>query len=639
MNNNTDNSTEKKRAAKGPIRTEAVVPISIIILVTFLYFYFAFDSHLRKAIEWGGSYVHGAEVNVGQLNTSFVNGSFSLKQLEVTDKEVPTRNLIKIGEIKFHFLWDALLRAKFVVADAGINGIEIYSPRKRPGHVTPQNAAADSTIAKNEKKILSQTKSNSEDESGGLDKISDMIDGAGNSDIAKDIQADLKSEARIKELTIELKTKENAWKERLDKLPQKAEFSALVARAKALKFNTKNPKDFAADLKELSHIKNEADKKISTFKTMSKDLKEDVEKYNAAFKNIDDLVKQDIKDLESKLKLPNLESGDLSNSIYGKMFGSKLAAAQKYMLLARKYMPPPKDPKKVQEDDLLPRARASGKNFKFKVTTGYPLFWLKKSSISSEPTSEGFAGKVSGHLTNVTSDPTFVGKPAVLDVSGDFPRSDIQNATLKITIDHVSEPKESIALSVGHFPLLNQSLIRSGSVSLGVKKAAASSNFFAQLYDSSVNVELKSEFKNLDYDLNAKSKTVSAALTRILADIPVITLNAAANGTWDDLDLHLNSNLGSELSQGLKKYVQARIDEIKQKIQNTIDSKIKPQREKLTADFNKIKGLTDNSLKSKTDELNKARDEVQGAKASGKSGDAKQQLKEKGLKLLKGFKF
>lgn len=637
MSSTTSIPSEKKIKTKGPIRTEAIVPLSVILLTTFIYFHFAFDTHLRKTIEWAGTYLHGAEVNVGELTTSFINGSFSLKQLEVTDKESPARNLIKISEIKFHFIWDALLRAKFVVADAGINGIEVYSPRKSPGYVKPPEPVAKSVIAKNEQKILNQV--NSKSESGTLDKISEMIEGTRDNDIVKNLQGDLKSEALIKELEMELKTKEKAWKERIDNLPDKKEFSALTARAKALKFNIKDPKSFANDLKELGHIKKEADQKIGTFKSMSKDLKDDVEKYNTAFKSIDDLVKQDIKDIESRLKLPNLESGDLSNSIYGKMFGGTLVTVQKYMILGRKYLPPPKDPKKKQEEEIIPHARASGQNFKFKVTTGYPLFWLKKSSISSEPTSEGFAGKVSGQLTDVTSDPAFVGRPAILDISGDFPRSDIHGAKLKITIDHVSEPKESIELSVAQFPLYEQKLIGGSSVSLGLKKATGTSNFIAQLYDSRINIQAKNEFKNLDYDLNAKSKTIKEALASILEGIPVITLNASAQGTWSDLDLHMNSNLGSELSRGLKKYVQARIDEIKQKIQNTIDSKIKPQREKLMSDFNKIKNLADNSLKSKSDELNTAKSEIDGAKAGSSSGDAKQLLKEKGRKLLKGFKF
>ncbi len=630
----------KKPKVKGPIRTEAVVPISIIFLITFIYFHFAFDMNLKSLIEWGGTYVHGAEVNVSSLRTSFIGGSFSLKGLEVTDKEMPARNLVKLGEIRFHFLWDALLRAKFVVADAGIDGIEIYSPRKSPGYVKPPEPPQASGLAANDQKVLDQTKTTEGQADGGLDQVSKMIEGGSDGNVAADIRGNLKSEARIKELEAELKEKEKVWQERLSKLPQKEEFSALVNRAKALKFDTKNPKEFASDIKEIGKIKKEADEKISTFKTMSKDLKADVDKYNEAFRSIDDLVKQDMKDLESQMKLPNLESGDLSNSIYGKMFGGKLVALQRYMLLVRKYMPPAKDKNAKQDEALLPHARGAGKTYRFKVTTGYPLFWLKHSSISSEPTSEGFAGKVKGSLTNVTSDPTFVGKPAVLDVAGDFPKSDIHNTQLKVTIDHVNEPKEMLELRVGHFPVYEKALLSGSSVGLTVKKASGSSVMSAQLVDRNVNLELRNEFKQIDYDLKANSKTVKEALTSILAGIPVITLNATASGSWDHLSLHLNSNLGSELSQGLKKYVQARIDQMRAKIKDSIESKIKPQKDKLSGDFNKLKGQTDDSLKSRSKELDQAKNDVDGAeKTGGGGGTKKDKLKKEGLKLLKGFKF
>ena len=116
--NNTPADTKELEKSKGPIRFEAIVPIAIVCAATYFYFALLFDLHLRKGIEWTASYVHGAEVNVAKLHTSFLRGTFRMTGLQVTDKEEPTRNLIVIGDIRFGFLWDALLRAKFVVEDA-----------------------------------------------------------------------------------------------------------------------------------------------------------------------------------------------------------------------------------------------------------------------------------------------------------------------------------------------------------------------------------------------------------------------------------------------------------------------------------------------------------------------------------------
>lgn len=65
---------------KGPIRTEAVVPFFIIMVITYCYFHFLFDLHLKKAIEFGGYQALGVELNIEQIKTSFFDGSFQLKK-------------------------------------------------------------------------------------------------------------------------------------------------------------------------------------------------------------------------------------------------------------------------------------------------------------------------------------------------------------------------------------------------------------------------------------------------------------------------------------------------------------------------------------------------------------------------------
>jgi uncharacterized protein (TIGR03545 family) len=107
----------KKKKAKGPIRYEAIIPVVVISLLTFLYFSFYFDLHLKKLVEYVGTQANGAEVNVDGIRTSFIRGSFDLDRLQVTNAEQPSHNALEIGNVHFGFLWDALLRAKFVVEE------------------------------------------------------------------------------------------------------------------------------------------------------------------------------------------------------------------------------------------------------------------------------------------------------------------------------------------------------------------------------------------------------------------------------------------------------------------------------------------------------------------------------------------
>src|SRR6185437_5670974 len=105
---------------KGPIRTGAVFPVLMAFVIAFVFFHFFFDWSLKRGLEWTATHVYGAEVDVGSVKTSFLDGSILVRNIQVTDKQSPSLDFVRIGEVHFGFLWDALLRVKFVIDDAGI---------------------------------------------------------------------------------------------------------------------------------------------------------------------------------------------------------------------------------------------------------------------------------------------------------------------------------------------------------------------------------------------------------------------------------------------------------------------------------------------------------------------------------------
>lgn len=642
MTNSTNSSTsaQKPVKAKGPIRFEAVVPITVIVLLIVLYTKFFFDGNLRSGIEWVGTYVHGAEVNVGSVNTSFLGGSFTLRNLQVTDKTNPTRNLISLGEIRFKFNWDALLRLKFVVDDAGIETIQLYSPRKSPGWVKPPEPPSQSkepsAIDELESHILAQTEEKFSNNI--LGDLAKVLGGQDEKEVLKQIQGQLKAEQFIKDLSAALKDKEKEWKERLSKLPKKEEFETLRKRAEALKFDTKNPSQFAKDLKEAKAIVKEADDKIDELKNTGNGITTDVDNFNKQIREIDDLIKKDIDDIENRLKIGKIDYADFSKDLFGRMFSQHLVTVGKYAAVAKQYMPPKKDPSE-RERKIVPRARGKGENIRYPKEGGYPLFWLRKATISSKATPEGFSGNIEGQLTDVSTDPTIVKNPMLLTAKGEFPKQDIYGVRLLVTVDHrTNNPKEQVDLQVDSFPLENLVLSDSSDAKLALTKATGSTDFSASLQNAHLIVESQSRFTNTQYDISARSKVLQEAMNSILPGIPVVTLNARATGSWKKLDLHINSNLGKELAAGMQKFIKAKVDAMKQQIRSTVDARIKGEKEKLNAEYAKIKGEADKILKDKKEELDKAKSQIE-SQAKGKQKDSSEDLKQKGKDLLKKLKF
>lgn len=639
MTNSTDSQIAKPKKAKGPIRFEAVIPVAVIVTLTGLYFKFYFDNHLRKGIEWAGTQANGAEVNVASIHTSVLGGSFEMLGLQVTDKAKPQRNIFEIGKISFKFNWDALLRMKFVVDDASILNIQALNQRKKPGYVVPPTppSKTPSALEKMEKQVLEQTQADYNDNL--LGDIATVLGGTDAKDQLKNIEGELKASGRIKELEKGLKEKEKVWNERIKSLPQGKEIDELGKRLKALKFDAKNPVEFSKSLKEADKIIKEADQKVRLVTDTGKNLNEDINTYNAAFKELEKMVDEDLKDLQARLKIPSIDGADFSKKLFTQMIQQKLAGYRKYMELAREYMPPKKSAEEKAAAKLIPPKRGEGRNYRFPVTKGYPLFWLKHAAISSELGQSEFSGNIAGKLVDLTTDPSYLGKPTVLTVKGDFPKQEVMGLDAKLVFDHTTDvAKETMDMKIASFPVEGRKLADSKDVQFGFTDAKGVMQMNATLQNAQVEFKVANEFNQVKYDVGSANKQVDQILKNVVAGIPVVTLNANAIGSWDKFSLHINSNLGDELSAGFKREIQAKIDEAKAQLKKMIDEKIGGEKAKLTAEFEKIKGQVTGQLDAKKAELEKAKktaeNQVKDEQKKATSGGGKK-LEEEGKKALK----
>lgn len=618
----TDKSEKKKNKKKGPIRFEAVVPVVVIGLLLFGYFYLFFDSNLRSAIELGATYGHGAEVNVGDLNSSFLDGKMVIRDIQVTDKGAPERNLFQIGEIRFNLSWDALLRAKIVIEEASVLNIQALSPRKRPGRIIPkeETATENKMVQEVEEKALDELK-----ESYNKNILGDVANVLGGEDPSKQIDkmtADLKSEKRIKEIEAELKKKEKEWKERFAKLPQKKEVDALIARAKAIKLEG-NPLQVAQGLKEVDSVLKEADRIQKTYSKAHNDLNGDYKKIEGDVGNIDKIIEKDIADLQKRLKIPSLNVADFSKGLFGRLFLDKLGSYAKYANMAKEYMPPPKD-ERTPEEKIQVHVREKGRDIPFKVTTGYPLFWLKKAKISSQPTDSQYSGKIEGLLQNATSDPKFLGKPFTAHITGDFPHQKVMGLNMLVTLDHTKIPaKETLQMKIASFPVSRMALSESSDVTYAFDEAQGSSVISGTLIENKINMKMNNKYSNIKYDIKASSKDLKDVLLAVAKDIPVVTLNATAKGPWGSPNIGINSNLGNALSRGFKKQLDAKIQEARRKLKAFVDNKIKGERAKLDKQVAGVKKQFDAEVGKHKKEIDRAKSQINAEKKKAKSGTQK----------------
>lgn len=644
MSEKVDEQKQKKVKKKGPIRFEAIIPTAVIFAGIIAYFTLLFDSNLRMGLEFAGTYIHGAEVNIGSLKTSFTDPSIEIRNIQITDKNKPQRNIIEIGRIKLGLLWDALLRLKIVVPEAAIENIQALSPRKKPGRVIPPSPddGEGGALAEVEGAVLNKAKSDYEGNV--LGDVANMLGGEDPASQLKKIEAELKASGKIKELEAVLKEKEQEWKKRLGNLPSDKDFKAMEARFKALKFDIKNPGQFAKDLKEADALVKEADQKVKLVSQTGKDLDGDLKSTDQALKDIEKMIHQDIKDIQTRLKIPSIDGGDFAKNLFGQMIAEKMAAYAKYITLAKEYMPPPKteaEKAEAKQKEIVPRARGEGRNVRFPITKGYPTFWLQKGKISSEVSSSNeYSGNISGLVTDVSTAPAVVKNPTRIEIKGDFPKQNIQGFLFDAELDHRSEAsKQAVKLAIASYPVGGMPISNSSDVTFNITQSSGQLEVGLLNQVSGVNLKIQNFFNSVQYEVNAKNNIVRDVLNGVAADVTRVSVQADAKGQWTDLDWHVKSNIADAITAAFKKQIEAKIAEAKQKIEKLVNEKIGAEKQKLEAEYKKLKGEVDKVLAEKKAEVDKAKKQVEAEiDKKKKEGSAPvKDIKKEGKKLLKGL--
>lgn len=639
--------TTKKPKKKGPIRTEAVLPFTIVVALIWAYFFFFFDLHFRHALEYIGTQGNGAEVNIASLHTSFWKASLDINGIQVTSATEPAKNKIVIGHVRWKMLWDALLRGKIVVDEASVNEIALGAPRARPGRVLPPPPPpSDKPSAFTKAKDEALKRAEEEFNKNVLGDAAGLLRGADPASELDQLKGSLKSSLRVKELEAELQKKEKEWNDRIAKLPQQKDLQALQDKLKTVKLDKfNNPAEVQQSLQQLDAIFKEADAKVKEVQSTQAALGGDLNTYQNSLKELQDLAQQDLKDLESKLKLPKLDVATLSRTLFGPMLLGKVKQAEFYMNKAREYMPPKKSKaEKAEFAPPTPHERAKGRNYQFGRPNAYPLFWLKKAQISSKSTpGADLSGDLVGTITDVATDPPLIGRPLVATFKGEFPKQGISGVDGKLTIDHVTEhPVESLNLTVGRFPIDDRKLVESPDVKLGLQNAAASTTFEAKISGDEIGLKSVSGFApatpTSPFLMSEASQPILADILKgALKDISKVTLNASVAGPWTGPKFEIDSNLGRELASAFDKQLQLKVAEARAKLQNFMNDQVGKEKEKLNAEFNKYKGQIDKLLKDKQDEINKAKGSIDKAKNDAVNSQ-KKGLEQQGKKAIDDIK-
>jgi len=596
---------DKPVKKQGAIRFEAVIPMAIVVGLIVLYFSLFFDTHLRRGLEYAATQANGAEVDIGRVKTSVFDASVLIADVQMTDPEQPQQNRVQIGELRFRMLWDALLRGKVMIDEAVIADVQIATARQRAGYVLPPEPEQTDDGPSATDKMLAQMK---QEFSGNVvGDLAAIAAGTNPSDQLKVAGEELKSSAYLDGLKKSQDEAEQQWRARIDALPKGDEFKSL--RTRLAKVQLKDFKDVTqvqASVKELQSIRDEFDAMSKPVGEASGKLTGDMGALRTSFADLEKVTREDVRGLQSRMHLPSLDTATLSRALFGMDVLGKLQQARGYMNQAREYIPAKGAPK------AKPKKIHKGRDYAFGRPKAYPAFWLRRAAITS--TLPGGKG-LSGEILDVATDQALVGRPLVATLKGDFPQQGVSGVKAELLIDHrTAEPLERANLQVGNYAVAGRSLVNSESVKLAFAKAQAATGFVAELRGDQVDMRLSNRFGAAGFETTAKSAVVREMMAASVSGLNAVTMDARVSGSWSDLDLSLSTNLADALAKGMGRYLQAKMDEAKKRIENMVNDKIGEQKQRLLARQGELESRYQSVLAERKAQVDKLRSELDAAR-------------------------
>ena len=272
-------STPKK--PQSIFRWNAIIPFLIVSFLVYLYFLLFFDMNMKNAIEWAGYRALGSEVNIGQFKSSFIKGNVQISKIELTNSEKPAFNSIELGDIRFDLKWDALLRAKFVVEEIAIEGVQFMSKRASPGKVAPPEPPSDKPGFTQQLQDKALNKLESENQGNILGDTAEFMKTGNFDSQLKSLEDQLVSKKLLQEMNTKWTAKQTEWNTKLKTLPSAEELKALTDKLGKVK-----AKDFA-NLQELDASVKEVQTILAEMDTKSKQVKELKSQLDSDLKSID----------------------------------------------------------------------------------------------------------------------------------------------------------------------------------------------------------------------------------------------------------------------------------------------------------------------------------------------------------------
>ncbi len=152
-------STSDVLAKESPLlRKSGLILVGSVAVIGLVLQFFLLDVVLKKGLQSAISAETGAEVNIGKANLSLAGGKLEIEDLQVTDPDKLTHNLIQLDTLSADVSVSDLLRKSYAIDLLAGSTLKRDVLRKSPGKLIVKEDKADKDAEKKEKEDAEKDK-------------------------------------------------------------------------------------------------------------------------------------------------------------------------------------------------------------------------------------------------------------------------------------------------------------------------------------------------------------------------------------------------------------------------------------------------------------------------------------------------
>ena len=533
-------------------RWQGLVVFVILAAGISAFSYFFMDPIIESSLEEKGSEALKTQIEMDSLTTSLKKQAIDIKGLAVANPDNLMQNMVEVSAFRFNVDAGQAVYKKLIVDEMALEGIRLNTERKTPAKV----------YNKAKGKANDETSPSGEDSGAKSDfSFASGLDIKSPEDILKSEKLEtLEAVESSKKQLQDMKVK---WEEKIKNELSPQAIDEIKQRILELKEKAKKPAldNIQGLTSEFQAVRADIQGKLDSIPKLKEELQKDIAQSKKMVADLKSLPQKDFERLKKKYSLSAEGGGNLVGTLLKGPVKEKLDKFWKYYRMVSPYLNGG-DKKEATAEETYVRGKAVW--IPFGQNARMPDFLVRHASLSMNL----FDTNIAGNLQDLSDNQKVYGKPAVLKfLSKEDDRFD--QFSLQMQLDRTkAEAQDSIN---GEVRALRLEKMEVGDGMMIEKGLANLSGVFRIVGENQVAGTLQANLSQLALSISEKEgDEIFNSVAKALGDVREFMVEVSVNGTMEDYELDIHSNLNNIISGAVKNLVADKAKEFESSLKASI---------------------------------------------------------------------